>query len=131
MKENVGRIDRIVRAVVGPALIGVGFGPLGGRRGCWQGLLSMLAGALITETVITGVCPLNALLRLDTRSALERERADREVIARIRERDARAAFTQPPSGIEERRVEERRVEERRGEERREFPGTIIVDTPAG
>ena len=87
----------------------------------------MLSGALITQTAVTAVCPFNRLLRLDTRSALERERADREAIAKIRERDAQAAFTTaPPTEVGERRVEERRVEERR-----EFPGTIIVDTPAG
>ena len=121
MKENLGRIDRIARAFIGPGLIAVGLGPLRGGRGCWQGLLAMGFGALITQTVVTGVCPLNALLRLDTRSALERERADREAIAKIRERDVNAAFaTAPPAEVEERR-----------EERREFPGTIIVETPSG
>jgi Protein of unknown function (DUF2892) len=66
MRENVGGWDRGARAVAGPALLALGYTRLGGGRGAAAGLLAMLAGALITETAITRVCPLNEALNVDT-----------------------------------------------------------------
>ncbi len=66
MKENVGGADRLARAVAGPALVGVGFGLLDGRRGRLAGLLVMAAGAYLAETAITCLCPLNEALGVDT-----------------------------------------------------------------
>lgn len=67
MKENVGTADRIVRSVAGPALIAAGYARLGGRHGQPAGLAAMMAGALVVESAVTRVCPLNAALGIDTR----------------------------------------------------------------
>jgi hypothetical protein len=67
MKENVGTEDRLLRFVVGPLLIGLGYARLGGNHGAPAGLAAMIGGALVVESAITAVCPLNALLGLDTR----------------------------------------------------------------
>lgn len=66
MRENVGGADRMMRAVAGPALLAMGYARWGGREGDVLGLLAMLGGALITETAITRVCPLNEALGVDT-----------------------------------------------------------------
>jgi hypothetical protein len=67
MSENVGRLDRVIRGVLGPALIAGGYGLLGGRRGRCGGLLAMLAGALVTETALTRTCALYSLLGVDSK----------------------------------------------------------------
>jgi hypothetical protein len=67
MKENVGTADRVARALVGPALMRLGYARLGGHYGRVAGLAAMISGALIIESAITRVCPLNALLGIDTR----------------------------------------------------------------
>lgn len=71
MKENVGGWDRVGRAMLGPALIGAGYGFLGGRRGSLAGLAAMIGGALVTETAVTRVCPLNEALGVDTARRIE------------------------------------------------------------
>lgn len=74
MKENVGRADRAARGVLGPALMSLGYGRLGGREGQAAGLLTMVSGAVLIESAVTRVCPINALLGIDTRSSAERAR---------------------------------------------------------
>jgi len=74
MKENVGRLDRLMRAVVGPGVLALGYAKLGGNRGAIPGLLAIITGTLITESAITRVCPVNHLLGIDTRSHRERMR---------------------------------------------------------
>jgi len=66
MRENVGGADRTMRMVVGPGLLVLGYAALGGSRGRLPGLLAMLAGALVTETAVTRVCPLNEAFGVDT-----------------------------------------------------------------
>ena len=66
MKENVGRNDQTMRAVVGPLLLTAGYAFLGGKRGKGKGLMTMLAGAMMTETAITRTCPVNKVLGIDT-----------------------------------------------------------------
>jgi uncharacterized membrane protein len=66
MRENVGGADRVARAVAGPALMALGLGRWGGSSGSALGLLAMVSGALITETAITRVCPLNEALGVDS-----------------------------------------------------------------
>jgi hypothetical protein len=67
MQENVGRTDRIVRSIVGPAVAGFGIDQL--RRGnLVLGGIGIAVGALVTESAVTRVCPMNALLGIDTRS---------------------------------------------------------------
>ena len=67
MRENVGSTDRAVRSIAGPVLLGLGLTRLGARQGRLAGLLALIGGALITETAITRVCPLNAALNVGTR----------------------------------------------------------------
>ncbi len=66
MRENVGGMDRTMRLAVGPGLLALGYTALGGSRGRLPGLLAMIAGALVTETGITRVCPVNEAIGLDT-----------------------------------------------------------------
>src|SRR4051794_21110842 len=66
MRTNVGGVDRLARAAAGPALMAVGYGPLGGRRGRLTGVAAIVVGALLAETAITKTCPLNAALGVDT-----------------------------------------------------------------
>lgn len=69
MKENVGRADQIVRSIVGPGLVALGYSRLGGDYGRPAGLLTMLAGWSLIESAVTRTCPVNALIGLDTREA--------------------------------------------------------------
>jgi hypothetical protein len=72
MRENVGHIDRIVRAIIGPGLMALGAEALRRRR--MAGALGVAVGAMVLESAITRVCPLNTALHLDTRSMTERIR---------------------------------------------------------
>jgi Inner membrane protein YgaP-like, transmembrane domain len=75
MHENVGRVDQIVRFIVGPALMAVGIGGLGRRRGSRIGPTAVLLfGESILSSAVTRVCPLNRALGIDTRSQQERAR---------------------------------------------------------
>lgn len=67
MKENVGSRDRKLRSIAAPALIGLGYALLGGNKGRLGGLAVIVMGSLIAESAVTKVCPLNALLGIDTR----------------------------------------------------------------
>lgn len=67
MEENVGKKDRMIRSIVGPALITFGYAVLGGKKGHIGGLASIIAGTLITESAITKVCPVNEFFGIDTR----------------------------------------------------------------
>lgn len=67
MRENVGNRDKMVRSIVGPALIGLGYTYFKGRHGNLGGLASIVAGTLIFESAITRTCPVNALLGVDTK----------------------------------------------------------------
>jgi hypothetical protein len=75
MKENVGRRDRIMRSMVGPVLLAVGYGLLDRNR--TAGAVALLGGAMVTETAITRTCPINALLGIDTTRRDEEREAGR------------------------------------------------------
>ena len=66
MKENVGGADRAVRAVLGPALAAAGAVEVARGRRPIAAAAVLVAGALIAESAITRVCPLNELLGVDT-----------------------------------------------------------------
>ena len=88
MKENVGRIDQIVRIVVGPALGGLGAFLL--RRGnLVGGAVAIASSAAVIQTTITRVCPVNALFGIDTRSQDERLRDSRNSLRLETERAAK------------------------------------------
>ena len=80
MKENVGRTDRIIRSIAGPALMAVGYSKLGGNQGDLKGLATIVAGATLLESAITRVCPLNGLFGIDSRSKKEIKRDLRKTI---------------------------------------------------
>ena len=63
MKTNENPIDRIIRVVVGIALIVLG--PLGIASGAWMWVAGVL-GTILLLTGIVGFCPLYALLKLST-----------------------------------------------------------------
>lgn len=68
MKENVGKLDQALRTIAGPSLMVAGYTSLGGSKGRCLGLISMMAGAAVTESAITRVCPVNTVLKIDSRS---------------------------------------------------------------
>lgn len=66
MRENVGGADRVIRGITGPGLMVAGLTALGARRGRPGGLSALVGGALLAESALTKVCPLNALLGIET-----------------------------------------------------------------
>ncbi len=82
MQENVGRTDRIVRALASTAMIGLGLSGLFRGRRIALSVTSLLAGVVLGETAITRVCPLNAALGVDTRE--QRSGADGATFSRMR-----------------------------------------------
>jgi hypothetical protein len=62
MKRNVGTIDRVLRVVVGIALVVVGFGVLEGTAGIVVGVIGLIPLA----TGLIGWCPLYSLFKLRT-----------------------------------------------------------------
>jgi hypothetical protein len=70
MSENVGRLDRIVRVVVGLPLILLGLALFGGVAGLGSNaiaaVLAIVVGAILAGTAAIGQCPLYELLGIDT-----------------------------------------------------------------
>jgi hypothetical protein len=73
MNTNVGMIDRVARFAIGPALVLLGYSRLCGQEGrrSW-GLLPIVAGVSMIQSAVTRVCPMSALLGIDTRTAEEK-----------------------------------------------------------
>jgi hypothetical protein len=67
MKENVGKKDQLIRSLIGPGLMVLGYFFLKGKKGNLGGLTSIVAGTLISESAITRVCPVNEFFGIDTR----------------------------------------------------------------
>jgi uncharacterized membrane protein HdeD (DUF308 family) len=67
-KSNVGKIDRIVRVILGVLLVGNVFFALQNPIG-W-------VGVILVATGIAGICPLYSLLGINTKSAAERAHLD-------------------------------------------------------
>ena len=64
LKNNVGKIDRIIRIVVGIILVGNVFYALQHPIG-WLGVILIVTG-------IAGICPIYSILGINTRSAAEK-----------------------------------------------------------
>jgi len=64
LKNNVGKIDRVVRIVVGVLLVGNVFYGLMTPIG-WIGLILIITG-------IAGICPAYSLMGVSTKSAAEK-----------------------------------------------------------
>ncbi|MDG5758262.1 DUF2892 domain-containing protein [Natronococcus sp. A-GB1] len=62
MNPNVGRLDRLLRVVVGVALLVVGYR----NRGQTFGTLAFVAGSDVFATAVIQRCPANELLGIDT-----------------------------------------------------------------
>jgi hypothetical protein len=60
---NLGKVDRIVRGIIGLALLGVALFVL---EGAWQIVLIVLGGVMI-GTALSGFCPLYVPFRFSTR----------------------------------------------------------------
>ena len=68
MTLNVGSIDRVLRALIGFALIAFAF--LGGLAPWgWMALLAGAAGVILVGTAFMSWCPIYAALGLGTRKA--------------------------------------------------------------
>jgi len=66
MTANVGRIDRIIRAVVGVVLLALGLGYLGaGVATPWDWVLGIV-GLVLLATSVFSVCPAYALFGVRT-----------------------------------------------------------------
>jgi len=65
MQENVGNTDRLLRIGIGASLAMAGLLRL--RRGRLGPTLLFASGALLLESAITRVCPINSLLGIDAR----------------------------------------------------------------
>ncbi|MFU8802236.1 MAG: DUF2892 domain-containing protein [Bradymonadaceae bacterium] len=101
MKENVGTIDRIVRSLVGPTLIILGYKKWGGDKGRTLGLLAMMGGTTLVESAITRVCPLNAMLGIDTREQrLIDEELTHEIAEEVQEGISSEALESPGPSLQ-------------------------------
>ena len=68
MTLNVGSVDRVLRAILGLALIVLAF--LGGLAPWgWMALLAAAAGVILVGTAFKSWCPIYAALGLGTRKA--------------------------------------------------------------
>ncbi|WP_126663945.1 YgaP family membrane protein [Haloterrigena salifodinae] len=65
MDRNVGGFDRVLRIVLGAALLLIGYR----NRDRTAGTLAFIAGSDIVATAIIQRCPVNAVLGIDTCSA--------------------------------------------------------------
>jgi hypothetical protein len=66
MERNVGTVDRIVRAVLGIALLRFGLSPLAGGRGRIARSLIGAVGLVLGVTALTGMCGAYRLLGITT-----------------------------------------------------------------
>jgi hypothetical protein len=62
MKKNVCGIERLIRAIVGGAL--VAFYITGAVTGTW-GIIATIAGCILLLTALTSYCPINSLLGIN------------------------------------------------------------------
>ena len=72
MRENVGRIDRIVPTLIGARLRAGGH--WGGLKGHRTAVFGVALGGFLLESALTRVCPVSTLFGVDTRSTEERIR---------------------------------------------------------
>ena len=77
LKQNMGRLDRTLRFVVGLALLATGLFALNGTRGNVIGVLVIAFAFLPLATSLTGFCPLYLPFGISTtgRSRIERMRS--------------------------------------------------------
>ena len=66
MKSNEGSIDRVIRVVIGVALLGLAFAKLGVMDGLIGGIVAAVVGAIMLLTGIVGFCPAYKIVGLRT-----------------------------------------------------------------
>ncbi len=67
-KRNVGRLDRIVRFILGGAMLLIGLFVLRGWQGNWTGIGLALFALVPLATSLAGICPAYTLLGISTAS---------------------------------------------------------------
>lgn len=72
IRQNMGRLDRTVRAIAGIALIPIGLFALGGWQGSLVGILVVAVSALPLATGLTGFCPAYVPFGISTRGGDQR-----------------------------------------------------------
>ena len=66
IQPNIGKIDRIIRAILGTALIVIAFLVLGAADGRIGGIIATVFGVLLIATAITRYCVGYALFHYST-----------------------------------------------------------------
>jgi Protein of unknown function (DUF2892) len=66
MKLNESGMDRIIRVILGIALVGL---DLGGVISGWVGIVGLVVGIVLVLTGAVGFCPLYAMFKLRTNKA--------------------------------------------------------------
>ncbi len=67
IKQNIGTVDRIVRFIIGHALIIIGFFVLDAVDGATGGIVLAAIGALVIMTGAIGYCALYPLFKFSTK----------------------------------------------------------------
>lgn len=73
MKKNLGTIDRIIRFVVGAALLLGGLLMLGGLGGNIIGIVAAVVGIILIATAAISWCPIEMALGINTREKEEKK----------------------------------------------------------
>jgi uncharacterized membrane protein HdeD (DUF308 family) len=67
MKPNEGTVDRIIRAVLGAALLWAGLWLLNGLQAATLGIVVAVVGLILLFTALTGFCLIYRVLGISTR----------------------------------------------------------------
>ena len=73
MTKNVGTIDRIVRFILGAALLLGGLLMLGGLSGNILGIVAAVAGVILIATAAVSWCPIWMALGINTHKSEEKK----------------------------------------------------------
>ncbi|XVH30680.1 DUF2892 domain-containing protein [Haloferacaceae archaeon DSL9] len=78
MEKNVGGVDRLIRAIFGPALIIVSVASFAGVLGIGvlPAVLALLVGLILSITAFTQRCPMNKMLGINTFRGARTDRAE-------------------------------------------------------
>ncbi|MCU0688556.1 MAG: DUF2892 domain-containing protein [Phycisphaerales bacterium] len=64
--KNVGGVDRVIRGVLGAALIAAAVFALGLTQGAVAGIVALVTGVILLGTAAVGICPLYMPFKLAT-----------------------------------------------------------------
>ncbi len=66
MAKNLANWDRVLRALVGLALVVLGGWVWEGWQGSWYGIISVIAGGILVLTALIGFCPCYWVCKIST-----------------------------------------------------------------